>query len=144
VIDCGIRIADCGLNAARRRGVCVFAVLATLCVGCGQPTDGIEVTGTVTHKGQPLSNAAITFFPTQGRPTTVPLDVDGDYVAKLEPGDYRVTVTVGVSLPEGYKEGDPLPPPTVVLPDRYTHRAKTELAATVAEDQSEPIDFALE
>jgi hypothetical protein len=98
----------------------------------------------VTYQGQPISKAAITFFPTTGRPTTVPAADDGTYEASLVPGDYTVTVNVSVDLPPGFKEGDPYPKPKIVLPPQYTIQAKSPLTAKVSEDQSEPIDFALD
>jgi hypothetical protein len=55
-----------------------------------------------------------------------------------------VTVTVGPEVPPGYKEGDPLPPPAIELPARYTSRLRTELTAIISESQSEPVDFDLQ
>ena len=120
-----------------------LALAALFCIGCGQRSEGVEVIGAVTYNGQPLTNAAVTFFPVQGRPATAPLDSTGQYALELPPGDYQVTITVGANVPPGFKEGDALPPPEIVLPDHYTSRVRTELSATVAEDQSEPINFEL-
>ena len=120
-----------------------LALAALISSGCGRPSEGVEVIGEVTYNGQPLTNAAVTFFPAQGRPATAPLDSAGQYTIELPPGDYQVTITVGANVPPGFKEGDVLPPPAVVLPDHYTSRVHTELSATVADDQSEPINFNL-
>ncbi len=59
------------------------------------------------------------------------------------PGDYTATIVVGIEYPKGFKEGDPIPPPKVVLPDEYTTRAKSTLKVTVKVGQNEPIDFDL-
>ena len=130
------------LSPSRFSSLFLLASLAVLS-GCESRGDGVTTEGTVTYAGQPLADAAITFFPQQGRPLTVPLDPQGAYAVVLPPGDYQVTINVGAPLPEGFQEGDVLPPPTVTLPDRFTVRARTELNATVAEDQSEPINFDL-
>jgi hypothetical protein len=118
-------------------GSCAAAV-----AGCGNSEEGVTVEGTVTYRGQPFSNASITFYPSTGRPVSAAIS-DGAYSAQLQPGDYKATVSLGVNLPPGWKEGDPVPPREIVLPDRYTSVLHTQLAATVEEDQSQPIDFAL-
>jgi hypothetical protein len=69
--------------------------------------------------------------------------VDGKYETSLSPGDYIVVVTVGVDVPAGWREGQPLPPPKFTLPAEYTSRVKSTLKATVKAGQSEPIDFEL-
>jgi hypothetical protein len=58
-------------------------------------------------------------------------------------GEYVVVIMIGATTPEGYKEGDPLPPPKITLPDQYTVRAKSSLKANVAAGQSEPVNFEL-
>jgi hypothetical protein len=55
-----------------------------------------------------------------------------------------VAVNYTEPLPAGYKEGDPIPRPKLVLPPEYSTRARSKLTATVAADQSAPIDFKLE
>jgi hypothetical protein len=62
----------------------------------------------------------------------------------LEPGDYTVTVNVGAEVPAGYKEGDPLPPPRIMLPPEYTNQANSKLTATVSGQGQTPIDFHLD
>lgn len=61
----------------------------------------------------------------------------------MPPGEYVVTVMIGASLPEGYKEGDPIPPPKFKLPEEYTVRGKSSLKATIKPGQSEPLNFEL-
>ena len=110
--------------------------------GCGKSSGTISVSGHVSFRGTPLSNTSLTFFPTRGRPVAVPV-VDGQYSTQLLPGEYTVVAAIGIDLPPGFKEGQPLPPPKITLPEVYTSRLKSTLKATVKAGQSEPIDFDL-
>ena len=112
-------------------------------VGCGEPTGDVAVQGQVSYRGEPLSGGAITFFPATGRRVTAAIS-EGEYSAKLPPGEYVVVINVGANLPPGFQEGDPIPPPQVVLPPEYTTRARSKLTATVREGNQQPIDFKLE
>ena len=117
-------------------------VLALVLVGCGDSSEALSVSGKVMYGGEPLPNGAITFFPARGRPATAPISAEGDYAIALPPGEYVVVINVSADLPSGFKEGDPLPPPKIVLPPQYTTRARSTLTATVTEDQPR-IDFEL-
>jgi hypothetical protein len=111
--------------------------------GCGEQSAGVSVQGRVTYRGEPLPSGAITFFPATGRPTSAAISPDGDYTIELPPGDYVVVVNVGADLPTGFKEGDPIPPPKIVLPPEYTTRTRSSLKATVSEADQQPINFEL-
>jgi hypothetical protein len=128
---------------AKSAGCLLVGALVLGFTGCGKKSNGVHVTGRVTYQGNPVSDAVLTLFPATGRPISASLSEQGNYEAELPPGDYVATVNIGTRLPPGYKEGDPLPPPKIVLPDQYTIRAKSTLKATVAADQSGPIDFEL-
>jgi hypothetical protein len=120
----------------------VLGVLAAA-LGCGDDSNSVSVSGQVSYQGEPLSNAALQFFPTQGKPLTAPLE-DGEYSIELPPGAYRVTVAIGAELPPGWKEGDPVPPATRKLPPQYSSRLGTPLKATVSADSGgQTVDFAL-
>jgi hypothetical protein len=112
--------------------------------GCIRSSDLLPVQGQVSYRGEPVTNGSVTFFPAQGRPESAPLSEEGAYEIHLPPGDYRVTINVGLSLPSGWKEGDPVPRPKFVLPPQYTTQAKTVLTAHVSQETAESIDFALE
>lgn len=120
-----------------------FVGSISLFAGCGSDGGAVPVAGTVTYRGQPFSNASITFYPAAGRPVGAAI-VDGAYSTELLPGDYKVTVSLGVNLPPGWKEGDPVPPREMTLPDRYSSVLHTTLAAKVTDVQGEPIDFPLQ
>lgn len=110
--------------------------------GCGKGSDLRHVSGEIKYRNVPLSNAGISFYPSSGRPVTAAV-TEGKYNVQLKPGDYTVTIIVGVELPQEFKEGDPVPPPKVLLSEVYTSRTKSKLNATVGEKQSDPIDFDL-
>jgi hypothetical protein len=111
--------------------------------GCNKSPGVVAVHGHISYRGNPLTTSAVTFFPTSGgRPVTAAAP-KGEYTADLVPGDYTAVVNVGVEYPAGFKEGDPEPPPKVVLPPEYSTRAQSTLKTTVKAGQSDPIDFEL-
>jgi hypothetical protein len=123
---------------------CVLLPLAAFTtVGCGSPSDTISVNGKVSYRGEPLTNGSVTFFPQSGRPASAPLANEGHYQIELPPGTYQVTITVGLTVPEGWKEGDQVAPAKFILPPQYTTRAKSNLTAEIAEGSSQSVDFAL-
>ena len=124
-------------------GIELLGTAAILCLaGCGSAPSGVPVTGHVSYQGAPV-NAAVTFFPESGRSVVASTSESGDYSATLPAGEYVVAISLGVKLPAGWKEGNPIPPPKVVLPPQYTSRVKSPLKASVQPGQSEPINFDL-
>ncbi len=89
-----------------------------------------------------MESASITFFPTNGRQEVATIS-NGEYSVELMPGEYSAIVLIGIELPKGFKEGDPIPPPKIVLPEQYTARNKSPLKATIKAGQSEPVNFDL-
>jgi hypothetical protein len=127
----------------RALGFCSLAVLLAIDVpGCKKTSDTVPVHGRVSFRGEPIKGGSVTFFPTTGRPVGAPIQ-QGEYAAELKPGDYTVALDIAPEFPKGFKEGDPLPPSKVSLPEEYTSRTKSTLKASVATGQSEPIDFDL-
>ena len=117
------------------------AILSLL--GCGKPPAGVPVTGHVSYKGTPVADSAVTFYPESGRAIVASTSESGNYSATLPAGPYGVAISIGVKPPAGWKEGDPIPAPKVVLPPQYSSRAKSTLTADVQPGQSEPINFDL-
>ena len=121
-----------------------FVLLLLLgAIGCGKSGNEVTVHGHVTFRGSPLTHGSITFYPAAGRPVNAPLTEDGSYSTQLAPGEFAVTVSYSEPLPPGFKEGSPVPPPKIVLPDQYTNRTKTSLKTTVSSGQSDPVNFDL-
>jgi hypothetical protein len=139
-----LRVAG-GLNLTIRLQFVALSgsFLLLVCLsGCGKSSDKVSVHGHVSYQGAPLESAALTFFPAKGRSESATV-TNGEYSVALLPGEYTAAVLIGVNLPKGYKEGDPIPPPKFVLPEIYTSQAKSPLKATVAAGKNEPIDFEL-
>ena len=135
---------ESGLTGKLRAVGCFTFVLflALTASGCKKSSGGVPVHGHISYRGEALVASSVTFFPAQGRPITATAP-QGDYAAELMPGYYTVSVTVGIEYPPGFKEGDPIPMPKVVLPPEYSTRSQSTLKATVTSEQSEPIDFSL-
>ena len=110
--------------------------------GCGNSSGKVPVHGHVSYRGASIDSAALTFFPNKGRPESATVE-NGDYSVELAPGEYTAVVLIGVDIPKGYKEGDPIPPPKVVLPETYTSQANSTLKVTVEAGQREPINLDL-
>lgn len=139
------------INDQRRRTSAVgsavaWGVVVLAVVGCGgSDAATCQVHGQVTYRGQPLSDAVISFFPASGRPIGGPLDDEGRYRVELSPGDYRVVVNAPPILPEGWQEGDPLPSQQPRIPPYYAERNRSGLTATVPSDTSRhELDFPLD
>jgi len=135
---------------------CLCAVLLAVGLsGCGDSTEMVPVSGTVTTEEGPLPGAAVTFYPTGdtgsvlGNGTT---GQDGKYTITpsrgkngLQPGEYIVIVSRRLR-PDG-SPPDPKVPPMEsdareTLPNNYTSRESTPLRAKVSKE-SPTHDFAL-
>lgn len=121
----------------------ILALLGIISGGCGKGPETTTVSGAIQLQSAPLARGAVTFFPERGRPTTAATNDAGRYSVDLAPGAYKVTVNIGVQLPPGWKEGDPVPPQQVTIPLQYTSRVNTPLRTTVTAVGAEPTDFAL-
>ena len=125
----------------------VVAILLLWCLsvlaGCESKPATRLVEGTVTYANKPLGHGMISFQPSTGRVVGAPIMSDGKYSVELAPGEYQVSVNSPPKLPDGFKEGDPLPPPDPnALPAKYNRKETSGLSAKV-ELGSEPqvVDF---
>jgi hypothetical protein len=121
----------------------VVAVLPLTLAGCPSKSSGVRITGNTSYKGQPIPGGVIMFYPTEGRAVSASITADGSYSVDLNPGNYVVTVDVGIERPPGFKEGDKLPPAKMVLPMEYTTRTRSKLTASVTKEGNRTIDFPL-
>ena len=119
-----------------------LALLLATTPGCRKSSDTVSVHGHVSLHGEQIANGSVTFFPNMGRPIAAAI-LQGEYKTELKPDEYVVALDVAPQFPKGFKEGDPLPPSKVSLPEEYTSRAKSTLKATIKPGQSDPVDFTL-
>lgn len=144
---------DCNLSTCRS-SVCnvtvwaphlLLASLALIIVGgCAETGESTHrVRGRVTYQGEPLTDAVISFFPTSGKPSGEPLGDDGTYALKLPAGQYQVILNAAIQLPDGWKEGDPIPNTKPRIPTFYAQPKRSGLTATVEPGGDNIFDFAL-
>jgi hypothetical protein len=75
-----------------------LSVIGLAVTGCGQ-SNVVAVSGTLTYKGQPVTNAIVHFVPETGRPSMGETDPQGNFVLTYDPqtkgaqrGKHRVFV----------------------------------------------------
>ena len=113
-----------------------FGLLAL--TGCdGADSDVAPVEGTLTIDGNPVANARVIFYPSEGRASGGLTNAKGfytlSYVARQKGaliGKHRVTVTTAVQEGEEYN-GEPVEVRKEMLPKEYQSSTKTELVRTV-------------
>lgn len=111
-------------------GLLIFGSLAF--AGCESKPATQLVEGNVTYSGKPLDHGMLSFLPSTGKLVGAPIRPDGRYSIELAPGDYTVSVNAPPKLPEGFQEGDPLPPPDPnALPAKYNRKETSGLSVTV-------------
>jgi hypothetical protein len=123
-----------------------YSALAALgSVGCGQSDGQTTVIGTIAYNGKPVTSGIINFLKQGGRPEGGGISADGSYSFALPPGDYQVRIDSPPPLPEGWKEGQPLPKlPPRQLPEKYASYSTSGLNASVTgNDDPQTIDFTL-
>jgi hypothetical protein len=121
----------------------VFAMLSLLGCGGGPPT--VDVSGTATIGGKPISGGLINFQVAGERPLGGAIGPDGTFRFELPPGEYQVRIDTPPALPPGWKEGDPLPRPGPrQVPMQYGTFATSGLKASVPADAGAvELEFAL-
>lgn len=111
---------------------CGLVLLLALHSGCSHGPETSELTGKITFRGQALEHGMISFFPSTGRPIGATIQPDGTYRVALPPDSYGVIVLAPPKLPEGYREGDPPPPPDPnELPAKYGRKETSGLTVTI-------------
>jgi hypothetical protein len=137
--------------------------LVTLIAGCGGGSSTLKtyrVEGTVTHNGQPVADASLTFYPIGGQhPGYAKTDTHGKYKlsttagaveAGTVPGEYTVTVSKQIIVPTGKKvrgaDGGEYNEETTkeTLPLKYTTVQNTPFKVTVEAKRLNEMNFALE
>lgn len=84
------------------------AALCILVAGCGPggpPT--ADVTGTVTHNGEPVTDATVTLYPASGRPATGITDASGKFTIATVAGNHKVAIIPFTEVDPEAVAGDP-------------------------------------
>ena len=125
------------------------AILLVIATGCGQKTQMGRVTGTVTHKGQPVTEGVVQFLPERGPMAFGPLDSAGRFTLTtrtpdegVTAGKSRVSVFLAIpgdgDLPPGWKPPDP-----ASIPKKYRDVNTSPLTAEVVAGQVNEFTFEL-
>lgn len=133
-----------GQNLLSDRLLLLLAFVTATVVGCNHGGATKTVTGAITYQGKPVTSGLINFMPEKGQPLGGGIASDGTYSTSLPPGKYQVRIDAPAPLPEGFKEGMPMPklgPPLV--PEKYANFASSGLTATVSDESRQTIDFKL-
>lgn len=142
-------------TSTRARAAAVVALMIAL-QGCGGG-DGPEmasVSGTVRHKGEPVTRGTITFMPEgEGQPATGVIGSDGSYALQtVEPGDgarlgrYKVIVITSDVDTETFDSAmlpKEMPKGTRLTPEKYEKPETSGLSAEVKSGRNS-LDFDLE
>ena len=116
-------------------------VAAILVGGCGSSDGLVDIGGTVTFDGQPISEGRIQFRMTEGdKQAYAGMIEDGKYKVRVAPGAALVEIRASRPVPGKFEEVNPGEPEQVgemYIPEKYNSR--TELKVTVSgpkEDQN--------
>jgi hypothetical protein len=123
----------------------LVALVSATVIGCNRGPVTKSVSGAITYQNKPVTSGLINFLPEKGRPLGGGIESDGTYSVKLPLGKYQVRIDAPAPLPEGFKEGMPMPklgPPLV--PEKYANYASSGLTATISDTSgSQQVDFKL-
>ena len=121
----------------------LVVVACLVFTGCEEGVNSATVEGIVTLDGDPLPNAELKFYPTEGRASMGTTDATGHYELMFtydEPGAAPGTHSIEIStaIPESDERGAAIAPE--LLPTKYN--TQTELSEEVSDGKNE-INFDL-
>lgn len=142
-----------------RHGTLLSSVLATaawswtlllvICLpliwSCGGGAPQAEVRGKVEVAGKPLTRGLVNLIPDNGAPPVGgPVSADGSFAFLAPLGSYRVTVVAEPQLPAGWKEGDPLPPLKLDVPEKYSSPLTSGISTSISSTDPVRLELKLE
>lgn len=132
------------MNSIRPSTSPLLLASALMLVGCSTSEPMAEVSGVVTVGTTAVDSCSVQFHPEGGgRPVSTSTEQGGQYRLSLPPGSYKVVVRNSYQPPAGWKEGDPLPEPKVVIPQAYTQPNTTKLQITIEQPEDVTQDLQL-
>ena len=127
-----------GRGIARRTAVVL--ALASVVIGCGQPSPYVKVQGTVTLDGKPLESGVVQFHPPAGQVAAGEIGPGGAFTLTTRspgdgvlPGTYQATVTGEAAEPSQ----------PFLIPLRYTRAGSSGLSVTIFPDSKAPVKLEL-
>ncbi|QDT40550.1 hypothetical protein Pan241w_06070 [Gimesia alba] len=137
----------------RNYSLLLLPLITVLISGCGGGPDDapqtVVVTGTVTMKGNPVSDANVVFIPKSGPSAVGSTDASGKYSLKTGkatgaiPGSHTVTITSGGEIPMPGTEEAKAEQAKPMIPASYGDPKKSGLSAEVQDSGENVIDFKL-
>jgi hypothetical protein len=123
----------------------LVAASLLLLAGCGgEGGDATVVRGTITYEGKPATHGAINIAQPGQRPFGGAINSDGTFEFEAPPGEYEVRIDVPPLIPEGAKEGDPLPKlEPRLIPEKYADFKSSGLTLSVGSESPQQQDFTL-
>jgi hypothetical protein len=122
----------------------VLLLAVSLISGCGSGDGGATVSGVVSFNGVPVTTGVIGFYKSGSKALGGPIGADGAYSLAIPPGEYQVRVDAPSPMPDGWKEGQPLPklPPRPV-PEKYASFETSGITATITDESTQHFDITL-
>lgn len=121
----------------------VSAVVALMTTGCSNEPRVVEVSGTATHKGQPVPNLLVTFQPVGGRPSWGITDAQGkftlEYTAKQKGamvGTHSVSAVYRAATPDDEISGKGLTPAVKAVQTKYGDSVNTPMKVEIKQSES--------
>jgi len=131
----------------------IVVVVAITSLGCGaEALSLVEVRGTITYRGKPVSNATVTFYPQQGPPAFGVSDSQGQFSLETngQPGAVPEMAKVSVvaveelrNLPPSEQNPEGLVETRSLIPAKYSLIATTPLEAEVSATGQNRFEFQL-
>jgi hypothetical protein len=110
----------------------IFAVAASLTIGCGSGGGAVKVAGDVSFRGQPVDQGEIIFTTTDGQQSIATPIQNGKYELQVPTGAHQVRITAYRPVPGKVDRSNPgqeTPVVEMYIPDQYN--ARTTLEARV-------------
>jgi type 1 fimbria pilin len=120
-----------------RAAVALVGAAVLLAGGCGSAERPVDVSGTVTFKGEPVTEGSVQFVEDRtGRGAQVDLGPGGTYKASLFPGEYKVVVTPPYMVDESKGIPNPYYKKVKNIPAKYHSTDTSGLTAVVSPDRT--------
>lgn len=130
------------MNRRHKTRDCLYIAFVLAIVGCSNSGDP-QITGVVSYEGKKITSGVINFLPKDGgQPLGGPIQAEGTFSCSIPPGEYTVLISAPAAVPEGWKDGDPVPIGRPQVPLKYASRATSDLQTHITAETKE-LNFSL-